>query len=409
MALDDGVQARDGLAAFVDWLPEHHEATLAMRPDVMILAARYGDGHIRAAKALALHFLVHHPNIRVGLLDYYAFVSPRLDYTIRWAYLSSVQKAPWLWRWFYQSTQKIDPESTTQALLNRIGMQRFYEAVVAHPPKAIISTYPTAAGVVATLKRRGLLDVANYVVTTDYAVHSQWLHTGVDRYFVGCDDMVKEMRDRGIDPRLVDVSGIPVDTRFTQPVDRGKVLAGLGLPDVPTLLYMGGSYLPQSHFERALSVLDALEAPHNVIVVAGRERARLEAAERFSRVSRHPTVALGYVGNVHELMAASSLLITKAGGLTVTEALDRGIPTLVYRQIPGQEDANAEFLERHGAGRMARNDKELAEIAGELLDHPWELMKMARAARELARPHAADHIVDRVLEDLQRRSVHAPA
>lgn len=409
MGLDDGIAAPEGLAAFVNWLPEHHEAALAMQPEVMILAARFGDGHMRAAKAIALHLLTHHPEVRVGLLDYYGFVNPRLDYTIRWAYLGSVQKVPWLWRWFYMSTQRINPESTTQALLNRIGIQRFHEAVSAHPPKVIISTYPTAAGVVATLKRRGQLDVMNYVVMTDYTVHSQWIHTGVDRYFVGCADMVEEMRARNIDTRMVEVAGIPVDGRFSETADRRAILNRLGLDERPTILYMGGSYLSQTHFVKVLEAMEPIRAAHNLIIVGGREPARFQAAKAFARSSRHPTVALGFVDNVHELMAASNLLVTKAGGLTVTEALCRGLPMLVYRQIPGQEDANAEFLERHGAGVIAHHPRDVARIVSDLLEHPRKLKGMARAASDLGRPDASEKIAVRVLEALQGHRVHAPA
>jgi processive 1,2-diacylglycerol beta-glucosyltransferase len=409
LALDDGGTPSNELAAFVDWLPMHHDATLQMQPEVMILAARYGDGHMRAAKALALQLLWKHPQIRVGLLDYYAFVSPRLDYTIRWAYLSSVQKAPWLWRWFYLSTQHIDPESTTQALLNRIGIQRFFEAVSLHPPKVVISTYPTAAGVVATLKRRGRLNVTNFVVMTDYSVHSQWIHRGVDRYFVGCQDMVDEMRGRGIDPRKVEVTGIPVDGRFQLPVNRTEVLRRLGLPDQPTVLYMGGSYLPQSKFVRVLQELDHISVPHNLIIGAGREPARVRAARALQRHTRHPTVALGYVDNVHELMGASDLMVSKAGGLTVTESLCRSLPLVIYRQIPGQEEANAEFLVRHGAGVTAHNPRGVAVLINDLLRHPAKLRRMARQAHELGRPQAAATVAEAVQAELERPRLHAPA
>jgi processive 1,2-diacylglycerol beta-glucosyltransferase len=407
--LDDGHTPSNELAAFVEWLPMHHDATLQMQPDVMILAARYGDGHMRAAKALALELLWKHPHIRVGLLDYYGFVSPRLDYTIRWAYLSSVQKAPWLWRWFYLSTQHIDPESTTQALLNRIGIQRFFEAVSPHPPRVVVSTYPTAAGVVATLKRRGRLDVTNFVVMTDYSVHSQWIHRGVDRYFVGCEDMVDEMRGRGIDPSNVEVTGIPVDGRFQLPVARDEVLRRIGLRDQPTVLYMGGSYLPQTKFVRVLQELDRIGAPHNLIIGAGREPARLRAARAFERQSRHPTAALGYVDNVHELMGASDLMVSKAGGLTVTESLCRSLPLVIYRQIPGQEEANAQFLVRHGAGVIAHNPRGVAAVVNDLLRHPGKLKRMARQAHDLGRPQAAAAVADAVQAALERPRLHAPA
>lgn len=407
---DDGRPAPEDLAALVDWFPEHHAETLAMRPDILILAARFGDGHMRAAKAIAYHLLSQHDDLSVGLLDYYGFVNPKLDHTIQWAYLTSVRRVPWLWRWFYVSTQRIDPSSTTQALLNRIGMERFYEAIRPRPPKVILSTYPTAAGVVSTLKRKRLLNVVNYVVMTDYGVHSQWIHEGVDRYFVGGEDMVEELKHRGVDPRQVEVTGIPVDDRFSQPVDGAAVLRRLGLSaDRPTVLYMGGSYLPPGRYERVLAALDRIAPPHNLIIVGGRDPARQQAAEAFARQSRHPTLAFGFRDDVHELMAASTLLITKAGGLTVTEALCRGLPMVIYRQIPGQEDENARFLSRHGAGRIVRREADLVAVVTTLLNRPDELARMAQAARSLARPDAAERIARRLREALERQWVNAPA
>jgi processive 1,2-diacylglycerol beta-glucosyltransferase len=405
----DGVPTESALAGFVDWLPEHHEATLNLHPEVMVLAARFGDGHLRAAKGITLALLRRWPEVSVGLLDYYAFVNPTLDNLIRWSYLTSVRYVPRAWRWFYEATQNIDPRGRTQAMLNRIGMTRFYQAIREHPPRVVVCTYPTAAGVVATLKRQGLLDVVNLVVMTDYAVHSQWIHDGVDRYFVGCDDMVEELAARGVPREQVEVTGIPVDERFSQPVDRAQVLAGLGLPDQPTVLYMGGSYLPPAQFARVLARLDAVEGPHNLIIVAGRETARLEEAMRFRSRSRHPTVALGYVDNVHELMGASDLLISKAGGLTVTEALCRGLPQVVFRPIPGQEDANTEFLVRHGAGVLVRTEGELAVVVARLLAKPWDLRQMAHQARVLGRPHATDHIARRIVEAWKGHRAHAPS
>lgn len=404
-----GGQSVKDLAEWVDWLPNHNEVSLGSKPDVLILAARYGDGHLRAAKAVALQMMLQAPTLKLGILDYYRFVSPRLDDSIRWAYLSSVRFVPGLWRWFYTATQKIDPNSSAQQFLNRIGMERFYEAIRLSPPKVIVSTYPTAAGVVSTLKETGRLDVANYVVMTDYSVHSQWIHPGVDAYFVGSEDMRDELLDRGIAASKIVVSGIPVDERFKQPIDEERVRRDLGLDERPVILFMGGSYMPLKEYTRVLEAIDTCGSPHIALVVAGRDPARREIAERHSQTARNPVRVFGYVDNIHELMAVSALLVSKAGGLTTTESLCLGVPTLIYRPIPGQEDANAEFLVRHGAGRWAAKESEVGPIVSHLLEHPWELKAMARQARQLGHPEASETIAKMVHEALFRRHANAPA
>ncbi|MCY0877469.1 MAG: glycosyltransferase [Firmicutes bacterium] len=394
----------DDPAEWIEWAAQHHTETLAARPEVMILAARYGDGHLRAAKAIGLKLLLLEPTLNVGILDYYQFVNPLLDSAIRWAYLSSVRFVPSAWKRFYTATQKIDPESPTQQFLNRIGIESFYEAIRAEPPKVIVSTYPTAAGVVSTLKRQGRIDALNYVVMTDYSIHSQWIHKYVDLYFVGGDEMKAALVARGVPDDRILVSGIPVDSRFEQPVNEEAVRKSLGIGPDPVLLFMGGSYMPITEFSYVLSQIDKVTLPHVTIVVAGREENRRQVALSYQKRATHPMVVLGYVNNVHELMGISALLISKAGGLTTTEALCRGVPMLIYRPIPGQEDANAMYVVRHGAGLLAKDHDDVSEMITHLLSHPWELKAMARQARELGHPHAAQTIAGKIQEALAREA-----
>ncbi len=397
-------------AEWVDWLSTHHEAALSLHPEVMILAARYGDGHLRAAKAIALQLLIKNNQLRLGIVDYYRFVNPGLDNLIRWGYLTSVRRAPSVWRWFYTSTQNIDPLSRTQRMINHIGLKRFYGAIKNMPPKLIVSTYPTAAGVVSTLKQLGKLDVINFVVMTDYSVHTQWIHPAVDMYFVGSEDMRQELIDRHINPDKVIVSGIPVDERFQGAVDEEEVRRRLGIEaDSPVILFMGGAYMPISEYVQVLRILDRVPARHTTIVIAGHEEWRFNLAKEYEEKAKNPMAVLGYVNNVHELMAVSSLLISKAGGLTTTESLCRGLPTVIYRPIPGQEDANAEFLVRNGAGRRAHTEEDLGEIVTHLLEHPWELKAMAHQAKSLGHPEAARIVATNIDLALQTEEANAPA
>jgi processive 1,2-diacylglycerol beta-glucosyltransferase len=394
-------------AGWLDWNAVHHEETVASRPEVMILAARYGDGHLRAAKAIGLSLLLSQPTPKVGVLDYYKFVNPRLDSAIRWAYLSSVRFMPGVWKKFYTATQRINPESPAQQVLNRIGIESFYQAIRPSPPKVIVSTYPTAAGVVSTLKQQGRIRALNYVVMTDYSIHSQWIHKFVDLYFVGGQDMKDALVSRGVPRDHIVVSGIPVDTRFEEAVNEESVRKALGIGSQPVILFMGGSYMPISEFTQILPELDKVPTPHATVVVAGREENRRRAALEYQKNAQHPMVVLGYVNNVHELMGISSILVSKAGGLTTTEALCRGVPMLIYRPIPGQEDANAEYVVRHGAGFLARDHKDVVGMLEHLLSHPWELKAMMRQTRTLGHPDAADAIATRIQTALRDARAHA--
>jgi processive 1,2-diacylglycerol beta-glucosyltransferase len=110
-----------------------------------------------------------------------------------------------------------------------------------------------------------------------------------------------------------------------------------------------------------------------------------------------PLRLFGFVETMHELMQASDLLVTKAGGLTVMEALALGLPMVFCGTIPGQERPNADYVVQHGAGVMAKDAKDVIDTVLRLLDAPHELASMRSRAMALSRPRAAEELVERLI------------
>ena len=95
--------------------------------------------------------------------------------------------------------------------------------------------------------------------------------------------------------------------------------------------------------------------PARLVVVCGRnEKLRAElAAERW----QIPVDVLGFVDNLHEIMAAADVLVTKGGPGSVIEGCLSGLPILIYDYLPGQEIGNVELVERTGAGRYVPEER----------------------------------------------------
>jgi processive 1,2-diacylglycerol beta-glucosyltransferase len=223
-------------------------------------------------------------------------------------------------------------------------------------------------------------------VVTDFEAHALWLEPCVDLYCVAQEETGHRLRARGVAPENVVATGIPVAQKFSLPVDVPRVRKRLGLrDDLPTLLVLGGGFGMGPVID-ILTELNRLATPVQVVVASGRnEQLRRDAAvvER-----RYPAHLLGYVTNMHELMGASDLVITKPGGLTSSEALAMGKPILVVQPIPGQEAANSDFLLYHGAAAKVNRTEDLPFLLEQLLGSP-KLAQMANAARLLGRPDAA--------------------
>lgn len=362
---------------------------------VAILSCNYGGGHRRVAEAIAAEWEARTGG-RADIVDYFAqFVHPLFDAVTKFSYIQSVRRAPGMYGLFYRLTGEIRPDSPVQRAINRMGMERLARYLAREHPDVVCCVHCTPAGTMSDLKIAGRTSVPCLTVITDYVTHSQWIHPRVDRYCVPSDEVRDGLVGRGVPPERIVVSGLPVEAKFLGPLDRPALLTRLGLTSgAPVVLVMAGAYAMLGGVLDVVRVLVDFPRPVQGLVVCGHDR-RLEDQVR-ARVERspHPFRVFGYVDNVEELMTASDLLITKAGGVTVSEALVMGLPMLIYRPIPGQEEGNTRFLLAHGAALAPTTPRALRETLEGLLARPEQLDAMRRAARAIARPHATETVVD---------------
>ena len=354
---------------------------------MVLLEASYGGGHAHAAAALAASLAELAPSLRVERVDVFDRISPALNEATRYAYIQCLIHVPLLWREVYERTRHVPPDSPWQ-LLDRAAARRVGRFLAGKRPRAVVATHPGPARLAGALRAAGQLDAPVCAVVTDYVVHGLWAHPGVDWYLVGHEAVRDGLTARGIDPARVAVTGIPIHPRFGRPADRERLRRAWQLGPEPVVLFMAGSAGLVRGMEDACRALVQAQGRFQLLVVAGRDgvlerrlRAAVAGAARPARV-------LGFVDRVDELMSLADLLLSKAGGLTVSEALAKGLPMVIYRPIPGQEEGNAAFLVAHGAARVTREPQELVAQVQHLLRSPGLRAQMAAAASQLGRPQA---------------------
>jgi processive 1,2-diacylglycerol beta-glucosyltransferase len=187
----------------------------------------------------------------------------------------------------------------------------------------------------------------------------------------------------------VQVTGIPVDLAFASRPDLRALRAKHGvLGDLPLVLVLSGG-LGVGPVEGLVEALWASLRGARLVVVTGRNeplRARREARARHAKL---PTTVLGFTRDMAEWMALATLVVTKPGGLTTSEALARGLPMVVTNPIPGQETRNATMLFEEGAAISGENPLTVGPRVARLLADRARLAALAGAARRLGRPEAA--------------------
>jgi len=346
-------------------------------------------------EALQVLFPGHDPL----LLDYMDLVNPALNRTIQSLYLASIKHFPGGYGWFYRATSTIAPDSPFQSLLNSLGREQMARLVSATSPRAIISTFPTQAGVLSDMRRLGQCTVPAVTVITDNTVHSQWVHPHTDLYCVSSPEVAQALTARGVARNRIAVTGIPVRQAFTHRIEGLEVRRRLRWdPQLPIVLIMSGAFGALGGVGEACRALTHMGRPVQLVVVCGRDR---QLASRLQRQTQHfpyPVHVYGYVEAIAEFMAASDLLVTKAGGVTTAEALALGVPVVIFRAIPGQEEANANYLCDHGAAMSARTTDELRGLCDVLLAEEARRAAMRRSGRRLGRPDAAADVARLALQ-----------
>ena len=126
-------------------------------------------------------------------------------------------------------------------------------------------------------------------------------------------------------------------------------------------------------------------------------------AEAIGKTLQCPVKVFGFVNNIHELMDAADLIISKPGGLTSCEVLAKHKPLVIVDPIPGQEQRNCEYLLEIGAAVRLYDIDDAPYKIQELLNDKERMQQMAANAGKAAKPRAAFDILQDVIAGLKSK------
>ncbi len=373
---------------------------------ILILSSKFGGGHYNAGQALVEEFGIRpSEQTEVRHIDFGSFFYRKTDYMIRKAYLSIVKKTPGLYGKIFDKTADMTAESCSKFVRGFV-YRDFLGYIEEFNPDVIVNTHFLTAGILAEFKSKGLVDVPIVTVVTDYMVHGIWAHSGIDLYLVGCKEAYFSLVKRGINSARISISGIPVRVCFHQSLSKNLARRKLGLDtDKKTVMIMGGSEGFSGKVEDIKEVLLSANQDVQFLLVCSNDEETYKELSSFSRNYHKPVTVYKYIDNVDELMVASDFLITKGGGLTISEALTVGLPIVMYKPIPGHENGNAIFVERSGAGIIVNKVEELVEVTNSLLSQPERLKDMSIKAGKILPENSASKAVKSIIRQAHLRKV----
>lgn len=363
-------------------------------PCILLLTLSFGSGHVRASQAIAKELKHLRPDARISVIDaleccrwwFHAFyVMP---------YWVMVRHFPQAWRRLFETRVENRHSRTAPEWVFRFGCSQVFDSIGRINPDVIVAVEVAACEMAAIAKREGVTGARLVSVITDHEAEPVWVKEEVDAYAVADETVREQLILWGTPPPKVEVTGIAVDASFARSSLRLSPDSKKASP--PMVLLMGGGMGP-TRMDQVVEMLCKSGVPMELVAVAGHDR---HVQKKLGRVrAEHPVSlqVLGWADDVAGLMQAATLLVSKPGGLTISEAAFCGLPMILFDALPGPEQQNAARLASEGAALITSGVEETVQATISLIRDAETRYAMSLKARQLSSPDAALNIARIVL------------
>ena len=370
---------------------------------ILILHATAGAGHKRAAQAIEAALKATGQDHRVvDTLECTTSLFRRLYVK---SYIDIVQKAPELWGYLYERSDVVVSPTSRRArarlAFDKLNSRAFKKLLAEVNPGVIVCTHFLPLELLSDLKGRGKLNVPVHAVVTDVSLHAFWVYPNIEHYYVATPSTARELARKGYPASQITVTGIPVDPIFANRTPGAVARTKLGLLEKPTVLLLSGGFGVGPMKQMLASFAESRENLSLVVVAGNNPKLEIECKALAAKLPV-PIKVFGFVNNMHELMDAADLVVTKPGGLTTTEILAKGRPMALVAPIPGQEQRNAEYLLEEGAAVRLYDVADAAHHLQRWLADPVRMRRMSALAQAIAKPFAAQEIAAKLVETLAK-------
>lgn len=380
---------------------------------VLIISASVGGGHIAAGRALETACRLS--GLEAQHIDLLSYTSRAVRRIYSDSYFELMEIAPDFVNWIgkrldvpSESKSRLE-RSLTQ--LGRLLVRKLPKVIKQYQPDVILHTHFWSPALLRTIKNQ---PVPEGLIITDYGAHGFWLHPQIGRYFVASEDIAAHMIESGVEKQRIQITGIPIDKRFSMLESKAAARATLNLSPERDVALLMASGMKRKILKKVLEHLIQLDYPLNVQVICGRTQDNLSMVECVKKQRADncqvELEGIGYTKEMPRYMAAADVIIGKPGGLTTSEALASGLAFAVVSPYPLQEEANATFLLENGLGFRIEPLTVLNNKLKTFLSDADKRLSMAEHIRQRAKPDAAEHIIHSIssmpIPKIERKSTN---
>ena len=331
---------------------------------ILILTLSTGGGHNEVASNLKNELIRN--NFEINIIDVLCTINKIADNIILKSFNMVTDKFPNLYGKLYYLSDKEGSNKILSDSLTKIYSEKLKEIINDENPDLIISTHPLFINIIGYLKSKKIINIPFIYAITDIEAHWTCVNSFVDAYIVANKFTVKSLIAKGASKNKIFPYGIPIKEKFysyqKKPSYNGEKLR---------LLLMSGS-LGMTEIHNVIdNIIDFEDIEHINLVCGKNEKLKESIQERFKNEIENGSLNIyGFTDKIPELMNDSHILITKPGGITISEAMAICIPMIIPFYIPGQEELNLNYLTNQNFAIFSPKIHNLKDILYEIINNP---------------------------------------
>ncbi len=369
---------------------------------VLLLSCNTGGGHNSAAQAV--QDVLIQRGAQTELIDPIQFKSEKVKNIVSDAYNNIIKNVPNLFGVIYNIGAAYEATHLPSPVYyaNSAYAQELKDYILQNEFDCVICSHLYGMEAMTYAREKLGLDIPCYSILTDYTFIPFFSDTKLDGYFIPHEELKKEGVKKGIPAEKMYPYGIPVNPKFSQRIEKMQARKTLGLPlDKKIILLLFGSVGSGKIYKLCNELAKELDEGYVTYVITGNNEELKQKIDK-KHAATGKIVTLPYTKEVNLYMNAADVLISKAGGLSSTEAAVANVPLVHLKSIPGCETKNARFFSKHGMCLATKKITEAVQFAKALATDEEKAENMRAAQRETIPLNAAERIIDTITKKIMR-------
>ena len=352
-----------------------------MKKKILIAYASFGSGHKSVASYVEDYFKEHNSNFEIRVLDFmeYSNLFGKLNlkiFNLNFKFQNSFSSTIG-----YEMSDNKLVTAPYKKIVKSLLKSDIQKEILAYNPDVMIATHWMGSIIMGIVNKKYHTNTKIITILTDYASHSIWLknHKNENAIIVSNEIVARELLKYGVAKEKIYPFGIPLSSKFKdveKNITKVKLKYNIKNNKLIFLFFGGGSQGSTFSYSYLKQILK-LNLNINIIFVSGKNNKLLEKCNTYINENKikHVTL-LGFTKDVSNLLNIADCVITKPGGLSVTESLEMKTPMILIPGNGGQENHNARFIVKNNFGIRVRTPYSLAKTVKRLADNPKIINKM---------------------------------